>query len=189
VIAQVEAAFQVSINNYQLGANLFLCEHQYACHSAVASISGLDNSVHMHPLYRHASSGRGNSQPALSDKPRSTLTQPHAEIGEGYGPSDLNSAYDATPLLNAGIQGDNQTVAIFELDGYPSSDVTQYFQAYNLGNSSISNVLVDGFNGFAGDGAIEVDLDIEVVAAMASKAAQLVYEGPNSTQGFKDTFN
>src|SRR5207342_2673538 len=72
---------------------------------------------------------------------------------------------------------------------YKSSDVTQYFQTYNLGNPSISNVLVDGFDGSAGAGAIEVELDIEVVAAMAPKAAQIVYQGPNSTQGVNDTYN
>ena len=85
--------------------------------------------------------------------------------------------------------GDNQTVAVFELDGYPSSDITAYLQQYNLGTPNISNVLVDGSNGSAGAGAIEVDLDIEVVAGMAPHANQIVYEGPNSTQGVNDTYN
>jgi len=75
------------------------------------------------------------------------------------------------------------------LDGYQSSDITQYLQNYSLGTPSISNVLVDGSNGSAGAGAIEVELDIEVVAAMAPKANQIVYEGPNSTQGVNDTYN
>src|SRR5207302_8669662 len=105
------------------------------------------------------------------------------------GPTDLTGAYDSTPLQQAGVQGNNQTVAVFALDGYQSSDVTQYFQTYNLGNPSISNVLVDGSNGSAGAGAIEVELDIEVAAAMAPKATQIVYEGPNTTQGVNDTYN
>lgn len=50
-------------------------------------------------------------------------------------------------------------------------------------------MLVDRFNGSAGPGAIEVELDIEVVAAMAPKANQIVYEGPNTTQGINDTYN
>src|SRR5258708_39643349 len=37
--------------------------------------------------------------------------------------------------------------------------------------------------------SIEVDLDIEVVAAMAPHASQIVYEGPNTTQGVNDTYN
>ena len=50
-------------------------------------------------------------------------------------------------------------------------------------------MLVNGFNGSAGQGAIEVELDIEVVGAMAPHANQLVYEGPNTTQGLNDTYN
>jgi subtilase family serine protease len=113
---------------------------------------------------------------------------PNAAVS-GFGPPDLTGAYDVTPLQQGGDAGNNQTVAVFELDGYQSSDITQYLQNYNLGLPSISNVLVDGYNGAAGAGAIEVELDIEVVAAMAPKASQIVYEGPNTTQGVNDTYN
>lgn len=185
-VAQAETAFQVSINDYQLGSKVFYANSTPptipgSLSSIIASIGGLDTSVHMHPLYRLASPGHGKPKPAFA--------QPHAGRGGGYTPADLNGAYDATPLLQAGFQGTNQTVAVFELDGYPSSDVTQYFQTYNLGNPNITTVLVDGFGGSAGQGAIEVDLDIEVVAAMAPRAAQIVYEGPNTTQGLNDTYN
>ena len=193
-VAQAEAAFQVAINTYQLGSNVFYANANpplipRSLSSIIASIGGLDNSVHMHPLYHLASPKHGKPKPGIGNSPHAARTQMHAG-GEGtYTPADLNGAYDATPLLQSGIQGNNQTVAVFELDGYPSSDVTHYFQTYNLGNPSITNVLVDGFNGSAGQGAIEVDLDIEVVAAMAPKAAQIVYEGPNTTQGVNDTYN
>ncbi|HXZ05151.1 MAG TPA: protease pro-enzyme activation domain-containing protein [Ktedonobacteraceae bacterium] len=178
-VFQAEATFKVSINNYKLGKNLFYANANPPSipgplASIITSIGGLDNSVHMHPL---------------SDLHPKKSNQPHAGQGGGYAPSDLNGAYDATPLLQTGVQGNNQTVAVFELDGYQSSDVTQYFQTYNLGSPSISNVLVDGFDGSAGAGAIEVELDIEVVAAMAPKAAQIVYQGPNTTQGVNDTYN
>jgi len=179
-VAQAEATFQVSINTYKLGANVFYANANPPTipgplASMITSIGGLDNSVHMHPL-------------SHSVLPQSS-NKPHAGQGGGYAPADLNAAYDANPLLQSGVQGNNQTVAVFELDGYQSSDVSQYFQTYNLGNPSISNVLVDGFDGSAGAGAIEVELDIEVVAAMAPKAAQIVYMGPNTTQGLNDTYN
>ena len=178
-VAQAEATFKVSINNYKLGANQFYANASPPSipgplASIITSIGGLDNSVHMHPL--------DHLNPKNSNNPR-------AGQGGGFAPADLNGAYDATPLLQSGVQGNNQTVAVFELDGYQSSDVSQYFQTYNLGSPSISNVLVDGFDGSAGAGAIEVELDIEVVAAMAPKAAQIVYQGPNSTQGVNDTYN
>ena len=178
-VAQAEATFKVAINNYRLGANQFYANANppsipLPLASIITSIGGLDNSVHMHPLY--------HLHPKNSNKHL-------AGQGGGFAPADLNGAYDATPLLQSGVQGNNQTVAVFELDGYQSSDVTQYFQTYNLGSPSISNVLVDGFDGSAGAGAIEVELDIEVVAAMAPKAAQIVYMGPNTTQGVNDTYN
>lgn len=187
-IAQAEATFQVSINNYQLGAHTFYANAgaptiPASFSSLIASIGGLDNSVKLHPLLHrlHPKSGK----PGLGK--RSSHAQPNAQ--SGFKPADLVAAYDAGPLQQAGVLGNNQTVAVFELDGYQSSDITQYLQTYNLGSPAISNVLVDGFDGSAGQGAIEVELDIEVVAAMAPKATQVVYEGPNTTQGVNDTYN
>jgi subtilase family serine protease len=189
-VAQAESAFQVTINNYVLGANSFFANANPpvvpgALSSLITSVGGLDNSVKMHPLYSLSSQPHRKAKPALSTD---TQNAPRA-AQSGYGPSDLSGAYDATPLQQSTMQGSNQTVAVFELDGYQSSDITQYLQNYSLGTPSITNVLVDGFNGSAGPGAIEVDLDIEVVAAMAPKANQIVYEGPNSTQGVNDTYN
>lgn len=185
-VAQVEAIFGVTINNYQIGGRHFFANANAptvpsSLSSLILSIGGMDNSVRMRPLYRLAAqngkSGKGlGSQHAL---------QPLA----GYGPPDLTGAYDATPLHTSGIQGSGQTVAVFELDGYQMSDIAQYLQSNNLGNPSITNKLIDGFDGSAGQGAIEVELDIEVVAAMAPQAAQIVYEGPNTTQGVNDTYN
>lgn len=179
-VAQTEAAFAVKINTYQLGARKFYANASApsvpaSVASLITSIGGMDNSVRMHPLY-HLSLHNGKSRHGL---------QPLA----GYGPPDLLGAYDGNALHQAGIMGSNQTVAVFELDGYQSSDITTYLQNNNLGSPSITNVLVDGSNGSAGAGAIEVELDIEVVAAMAPKASQIVYEGPNTTQGVNDTYN
>ncbi len=190
-VAQAESTFQVSINNYQLGTHTFYANASApivpsSLSSLIASIGGLDNSVKYHPLVQRMHyKGPGGGKPGLG--PRTSRATPNAQ--SGYTPADLVGAYDAGPLHQAGFSGNNQTVAVFELDGYQSSDVTQYLQTYNLGSPSISNVLVDGFNGSAGPGAIEVELDIEVVAAMAPKASQIVYEGPNTTQGVNDTYN
>ncbi len=188
-ISQAEAAFNVAINNYRLGANVFYANATAptipsSLSSLIASIGGLDNSVRMHPLLQRTSPQGKKSKSAL----RVAHTTPQATVS-GFGPPDLAGAYDVAPLQQAGDAGNNQTVAVFELDGYQSSDITQYLQNYNLGTPSISNVLVDGYNGAAGAGAIEVELDIEVVAAMAPKANQIVYEGPNTTQGVNDTYN
>lgn len=179
-VSQVEAAFNVQINNYQIGARKFYANASApslpaSIGSLITSIGGMDNSQHMRPLYHLAKkSGKGSKG-----------LQPLA----GFGPTDLLGAYDGAALHQAGIMGSNQTIAVFELDGYQQSDIDAYLQSNNLGSINISNVLVDGANGSAGAGAIEVELDIEVVAAMAPKATQIVYEGPNTTQGVNDTYN
>ena len=170
-VSQAEATFGVKINDYQIGARKFYANAAAptipdSLASLIVSVGGLDNSVHMHPISRH--------------KPLA---------GAGLGPTDLVGAYDAAPLHQAGIQGNNQTVAVFELDGYQQSDIDQFLTNNNLNHPSITTQLVDGYNGAAGPGAIEVELDIEVVAEMAPKASQIVYEGPNSTQGVNDTYN
>src|SRR5438874_12841542 len=180
-VSQVQQAFRVQINTYQADNHTFYANTASpsvptSISQLITSIGGLDNSVQYHPLYQRMMKHMQNYGVALATP-------------SGFGPKDLSGAYNATPLQNAGILGDNQPVALFELDGYQPTDVKHYFQNYGLATPSISNVLVDGFNGSAGQGAIEVELDMEVVGALAPHAKQTVYEGPNTTQGLNDTYN
>jgi kumamolisin len=178
-VTQAQQAFHVQINTYRLGARAFFANATpprvpASIQSLISSISGLDNTLKLHPNYvRH------------------TPTPP---TPIGYGPADLEAAYDIAPLHAAGFYGDNQTIALLELDGYQPDDVLQYERAYQLDDGSarlahVANVLVDGVRGAAGPGAVEVELDMEVLAAIAPHANQLIYEGPNSLQGLNDTFN
>src|SRR5258706_2021607 len=205
-VGAVQQAFNTQINNYQVGNHTFYANAMPPSVPAsisqyITSIGGLDNSVQYQPLYQSLASHQATLSKknvvatlAVARQNRIT-TQNHEQTTtfagptSGYGPQDFSKGYDAAPLQSAGILGDNQTVALFELDGYQASDIAQYFQYYNLGNPQISNVLVDNFSGNAGQGAIEVELDIEVAAAMAPHANQIVYEGPNTTQGLNDTYN
>ncbi len=173
-VAQVERAFQVQIKNYTLNGRKFYAPDKNPLlpsqlRDAIQSVGGLDNMATWHPLLL----------------PNIRATGP----GGGFTPSELRTAYEFTGLINNGDQGDGQTVAIFELDGYKASDVTNYRNQYGLTGGSIQNILVDGFNGSAGPGAIEVVLDMEVVFAVAPHVTELIYEGPNTTQGVNDTYN
>ncbi len=176
-VGVAEQAFHVQINEYMYANRTFYANAQAPSVPAVLqplirSIGGLDNSARYQPRVRSV---------------RASTQRPAAN--SGYGPAELSQAYDTAPFANASMQGEGQTIALFELDGYQTTDVQQYFQKYNLGTPTLSNVLVDGASGAAGDGAIEVELDIEVAGAIAPRAAQVVYEGPNSTQGLNDTYN
>lgn len=179
-VAIAQQAFHVQINTYQYANHTFYANAQApsvpgALQALISSIGGLDNSTPYQPLLQQPDSGsRQTKVPAA---------------GSGYGPAELSQAYDTAPFAASSMQGENQTVALFELDGYQLSDVQAYFQHYQLGAPKINNVLVDGATGAAGEGAIEVELDMEVVGAIAPHAQQLIYEGPNSTQGLNDTYN
>jgi kumamolisin len=81
-------------------------------------------------------------------------------------------------------------MAVYELDGYNSSDIAQYASYFGISSPpALQNVYVDGYNGAAGSGVAEVTLDIELMMAVAPQASRiLVYEGPNSESGAIDTF-
>jgi subtilase family serine protease len=124
--------------------------------------------------------------------PNAGANCPAAGTGGGGGqvayiPSQLATAYNYDGLHNASLQGEGQTVGVFELDGYSQSDVQAYTQCFGGGNVPIQNVVLDGFNGQPGAGAIEVQLDMEVILSMAPRLSKLVvYEAPNTTQGYND---
>lgn len=106
----------------------------------------------------------------------------------GYGPAELNGAYN-TAALNA--DGTGQNVGVWEFDGYQQDNISTYDQQYSLDATAPETVSVDGANYDSAptDGQIEVELDIEVIHAIAPKAAQFVYEAPNSDAGETDMAN
>ncbi|WP_236601018.1 protease pro-enzyme activation domain-containing protein [Ktedonobacter sp. SOSP1-85] len=171
-LSAVERAFNITIADYALNGSTVYAPTSEPSVPAnlsglVLNISGLDNVAHYHPAKHMA---------------------PAAGPGGGYTPTDLRTAYDMNSLISS-ANGSGQTVAIFELDGYNASDVNTYLSQYSLGSAKYSNVLVDGATNTAGAGAIEVELDMEVVSAIAPGATQKIYIGPNSTTGVNDTYN
>lgn len=178
-VAQVQRIFHVQINTYRLGSHTFYANANTPSipgpmSQLITSIGGLDDSLQYQPLYQLAQ--------------RHWLDTSNGPVG-GMGPQELLKAYNGTPLHDSGVLGDNQTIGILELDGYQPVDVMRYFLQYGLGTPNISNVLVDGFSGAPGQGAIEDELDIELIAGIAPHANQIIYQGPNTTQGINDTYN
>ncbi|MFJ6212759.1 protease pro-enzyme activation domain-containing protein [Streptomyces sp. NPDC092296] len=100
----------------------------------------------------------------------------------GYGPTQYNAAYRFDQL---GADGTGQTVALWEFDGYSSTNLRAYDTQYGLSGPAVSTVSVDGANydSRPGGGQGEVELDSEIVRGVAPKATQLVYEAPNSDAG------
>jgi subtilase family serine protease len=177
-VATVERAFDTTIADFTLnGRSVYAPTVEPSVPNNLAglilNIAGLDNVAVYHP--------QGLSQTMQAG-------MPNLGPGGGYTPSELRTAYDMNSLISS-ANGTGQTVAIFELDGYLPSDVNTYLSQYSLGSAKYSNVLVDGATNTAGAGAIEVELDMEVVSAIAPGATQKIYIGPNSTSGVNDTYN
>lgn len=178
-VEQVNRALSVTISDYQLDSRTVYAPDREPSLptnlvNAVVSIGGLNNAIQYH-----------HNATILPKTSKIANTGP----GGGYTPSELRTAYNVTPLISAGYSGSGQTVALFELDGYSSTNINTYLNYYSLGSAKYSNVLVDGATNSPGDGQVEVELDMEVVSALAPNASQLVYIGPNSDSGVTDTYN
>jgi subtilase family serine protease len=94
--------------------------------------------------------------------------------GGNYLGKDLRSVYLPCSSLN----GSGQSVALFELDGYYSSDLSSYAGADGIGLPTVQAVPLDSFNGSPGSENIEVALDIEMAMGMAPGLSEIVvYEG------------
>jgi kumamolisin len=182
-VSTVEQAFSVRIENYSLDGHVVYAPTSNPSvptwlSRLILNVGGLDNTSAPHRL------------DMLAPKPGSRKPAAGSGPGGGYTPSELRTAYDMNSLVTSD-DGSGQTVALVELDGYRPGDVNIYLSQYGLGSAKYSNVLLDGATGqpSASGGAIEVELDMEVVSAIAPGAAQKVYMAPNTAQGFLDIFN
>lgn len=185
---QMEDTFSIKINNYKNSKGEIYYSNDTApsipaeFSGVITNIEGLNNEAHFtHPKI---------STPSPLVNPNPTAVKPNVGSGPagGYTPAELNGAYDISPLASSGYTGAGQTVAVMELDGYKASNISTYNSYYGLGSPAPTNVYVDGYSGAAGQGEIEVELDIEVINAIAPKAQVVVYEGPNTNQGLIDTY-
>src|SRR5438874_1229885 len=118
-------------------------------------------------------------------RPKAATTGP---VG-GFTPGELKSAYDVAPLAALGYRGQGQPLGLLELDGFNQSNINVYDSQYGLATVAPTVVLVDTATGTPGAGQVEVELDIEVMHAIAPSAPITVWEGPNSDLGVLHTYN
>jgi kumamolisin len=141
--------------------------------TVVQGVSGLDN---------HAVRKTHLAKPNAVTPSAATATP------SGMSPAQYTGAYN---LNKTGADGTGTTVALWEFDGYNSSDLTTYDSQFGLTGPAVSTVSVDGANydSAPGQGEGEVELDSEIVRGAAPKATQLIYEAPNNDQGEIDMAN
>src|SRR5579862_7773408 len=171
-------AFSVQLNRYQHAKGTFRCrtgtlQIPAELDGIIEGVFGLDNRPQATPHFR-----------LLKDPVGKVRAQ---AAGASYTPIAVAQAYD----FPAGTDGTGQCVGILELGGgYNSADLAQYFKGLGISSPKITDVAVDGgSNSPTGDPSGpdgEVELDIEVVGAVAPAATIAMYFTTNTDQGFLD---
>jgi subtilase family serine protease len=155
---------------------------------AVQSVEGLDTRPHFRPhLMRSAAPQSGGK----------LLAVPSAAPGAANAPgsltvTDFAKHYDVNPLYRSGVTGRGTTIGIVTLASFTPSDAFAYWQALglNVAPKRIHEVPVDGGSGPISDagGSLETTLDVEQSGGLSPGSKLIVYEAPNTNQGFIDAF-
>ncbi|HLZ22249.1 MAG TPA: S53 family peptidase [Ktedonobacterales bacterium] len=173
-VRQVEALFQVSIDDYRASdGDLYYAAAgpariPPALSGIVSGVLGLENRHIFH---------RGVAMAPSS---------PFQPGTAGYTPTDLRDAYSIAPLLSAGLDGTNITVALAEIDAFHPNDVTTYDSAYGISAPAVRVVKVSGGSRSTSP---EPVLDIEVLHAIAPRASLIAYESPGDLGSIAQMFS
>jgi kumamolisin len=156
---------------------------------SVGVVLGFSTKQAFHPHLRHAPESmggvpvnrKGPSNGAPAGNPPGFLTV-----------SDFATRYNVTPLYERGITGKGRTLGIVTLASFTLSDVFAYWSSLNLNvdPNRLTVVNVDGGPGAPSDasGSDETTLDVEQSGGIAPGAKIIVYQAPNTSQGFLDAF-
>jgi kumamolisin len=104
--------------------------------------------------------------------------------------ADFASQYDVRPLYNQGVLGTGKTIGILTFASFSPADAFAYWSAVGLAvnQNRLTVINVDGGAGAPSDagGSEETTLDVEQSGGVAPQANIMVYQAPNTSQGFVD---
>jgi hypothetical protein len=209
--AQVESAFHTGLESYRLAngslgrGTTSAVRLPASIAGSVATVAGLDDLVHAQAVgpIRASAAAHKNFPAATVPARERTGTAPgpvactnataDATSFGGLTDDQIAGAYGANALYHASDTGAGQTIAVYELEPFLTSDLrtfdTCYFGATKA-TSMIANVhtiAVDGGQP-TGPGSGEAILDVEDVSAVAPGATIDVYTAPNNSFGGIDDY-
>jgi kumamolisin len=194
--ADMERAFSVSLHTYEVAQHDNIAGYTYHAplsrptipteiSGAVIAVVGLDNSPVAHPHLRSVSGLKHARFPMV----------PHKTSGIPFGfltVADFARDYDVNPLYKKGVTGSGRTIGVLTLAAFTPSDAYVYWEAVGLkvDSNRIKIVNIDGGPGAPSDasGSDETTLDVEQSGGVAPGANIIVYQAPNTNQGFLDLF-
>jgi subtilase family serine protease len=161
----------------------------HALASDVSAVAGLDTvtplSTNLELSRDVPSVATAGACPAAGS---STGTTPNS-VG-GYTVQQQAALYGLSAAWSAGNTGVGQTIGVYELATYDTSDAQTYFTCYGL-TPTITSVNVDGgptSSDNADNAPDEATLDVEETTALAPGAKVEVYQGTNNASGPTDIF-
>jgi kumamolisin len=177
-VAQVEGALHTSIGRFhdRAGNDFFANDTEPALPASLAAfvtgIQGLNNRYQRH----HAAVLPRVCPPTCASTP--------------YTPTQIRQAYQlsAAPLTN--LTGTGQTLGLLELDSFWQGNINGFTTTYGLPAITPTVQTVDSGSGAlnSSGGQVEVELDIEVMHAIAPAASIQVFEAPNTDPGLIDAY-
>lgn len=189
----MESAFSVSLHSYEVPARASISGYTYHAplsaptipdeiSTLVAGVAGLDSRPSFRPLHDRAPQAQAIPQ---STVPATTGNQP------GFlTVTDFARHYDVDPLYRRGLSGRGRTIGIMTFAALTPSDPFAYWSALGLHTdpNRLTIVNVDGGPGAPSDasGSDETTLDVEQSGGIAPGAKIIVYQAPNTNQGFAD---
>jgi kumamolisin len=171
--AQVATAFGTQLSTYHDAA----AKRDYYANAAAPSLPATvaANVVDVAGLSNYARS-------VHYSEPNTAVPHATRKAVTGLTPTKARTAYNLSSEISAGYDGTGQTVGLIEFSAYTQSDVAAYDSYFSLSPATPTVVKADGGTTDT-SGKDEVELDIEVIQALAPGAAIKVYEAPNSDAG------
>jgi subtilase family serine protease len=198
--AQLEREFGVQLHSFQAAATAATSSYLYrkpmsaprlpgAIADSVNAVLGLDTRPHLRPHLHAAAQPAGQSTQAPHQVSNQTnTTDPPGQ----WTVIDYAEYYDVNPLYRQGLSGEGQTLAIVTFASMTESDAYYYWNSIGLKvhPNRINVVNVDGGPGPICDdcGSLETTVDTQQSGGLAPGAKIIIYQAPNTNQGFVDAF-
>lgn len=194
--ADLERAFSTTLHRYEVAAHGHGPGYTFRAPASrptlpaeisreVAAVIGLDNRPAAYSQVK-------TLPPAVRPAPPGTKPLRPGKTFGNLTVIDVANQYDVNPLYASGITGSGRTIGIMTLASFTPSDAFAYWAALGLtvNPNRITIVNVDGGPGAPSDasGSDETAIDVEQSGGLAPGANMIVYQAPNTGQGFIDIF-